>query len=130
MDKKKEAELTYRAALLDKRLKYLRSEFEKVVLLTTEMEKAKSTLKIEKNAEVLFPIGGGIMAFGTITDDKYIFPIGENYYIKVDRQTAQKRIEEKLEKIRQYYDMINEDVKKSEKELIEIMKEIRKLNAE
>jgi prefoldin alpha subunit len=128
MDKQKEAELTYKAAVLDKRLKYLRNELEKVVLLMTEMEKAKLALKIEKNAELLFPIGAGILGYATLKEKNFIFPIGGGYYIKLDAEETRKKIEENLEKTKQYYETINTEVKKAENELIEIMKEARKLN--
>ncbi|MEM4295517.1 MAG: hypothetical protein QXS91_01780 [Candidatus Anstonellales archaeon] len=79
MDKKKEAELAYRASLLDRSLKHLRNELEKVVLLLTELERAKATLNVKKNSDIIFPVGGGLLGYAILKEDIYLVPIGFGY---------------------------------------------------
>jgi prefoldin alpha subunit len=130
MDKQKEAELAYRASLLDRSLKHLRVELEKVVVFLTELERAKETLKTKKDSDIMFNVGAGIFGYAVLTKEEYLMPIGFGYYIKTTREEAIKKVEEQIEKTKSYYEKINAEVKKAESELINIMREAREAEEE
>jgi prefoldin alpha subunit len=122
----KEAQLAYRAQLLDQQLRHLRTELERIMLVLVELEKAKTAMQESKEeGEFTFQLGAGIMAKAMMQDEKFLVPIGGNYYIEMDKESSVKKIEDSIEKTRDYYDKINGEVKKAEQNLITIMKEAR-----
>ncbi len=119
-------ELAERATLLDQRLKILKADLEKIAALLIEFEKAKASIKgFMESEDSYVQIGAGIMVKAKINKDEVLVPVGAGYFIKTSPEKAIKKIDELIELTHKNHDKINEEVKKAERELIDIMKKVR-----
>ncbi len=119
-------ELAERATILDQRLKILKADLEKIAALLIEFEKAKASIKgFMENDDSYVQVGAGIMVKAKINKDEVLVPVGAGYFIKTSPEKAIKKIDELIELTHKNHDKINEEVKKAERELIDIMKKVR-----
>ncbi len=124
----KEAELTMRASAVDRELKALRAEVERVGMALIDLERAKKTIQEAKEgAEFLFPIGKFIVGKGTLASQNFLVNVGGQYYLELPPEKALEKIEQYLAETKSYSERLNGQIKEAEKELISIIKEARSL---
>lgn len=126
LNDQRKMEIAQEGDRLEKKLKYLRSELEKLTLLLVELEKAKASLTaVKKDKESLLSIGGDVLISAKIQEDQILFPIGAGYYVKLEPIQATEKIDFGLSKIKETYKKINEEVKISETHLIELLRKVQ-----
>ena len=123
MDEKEKAQIAREGQMLEGKLKYLKAELEKLTLTLVELEKAKATINGAKvNEEALVPIGADIMMAVEVKDEHVLVPLGAGYYVRMKKEDALKKIDEGLERLKEVYNRINEEVKASEGQLIDLLR--------
>ncbi len=124
-EKEERAELIRRGQILESKLKYLSNELEKLGLIMIELQKAKASISsLEKGNETLVGLGGDVLGIFNVSEIKFFFPLGAGYYLKVGREEALERVEKMLNSIEDNHKRLREEIKKSEKELVELIRDV------
>ncbi len=118
MDKSEKQELQQTIQYLEivnSQIKSLSQQTELLEMSSDEHEQAKKTLQhlqdLEPGDELLLPIGAGNFVFGTVKDPSQVFyGVGSNISTIVDRGSAMKKIEERLEEIEGALSKIGENL--------------------
>jgi prefoldin alpha subunit len=116
-----------RAGMLDARLRGLRENLERMAQLVMEFEIAKSGITELKagKADTLVNVGGGILAMAQMETKHVLAPMGGGYYASLLPDEAMGKIEKLITSARKNQEIINEEVKRIEKDLVGLLKEAR-----
>lgn len=116
-----------RAGMLDARLRGLRENLDRMAQLVMEFEMAKAGI-IELKAgkkDTLVNVGGGILASAQMDNRHVLAPMGGGYYASLPPDEAMAKIEKLIASARKNQEIINDEVKRIEKDLVGLLKEAR-----
>lgn len=121
------AQLNYEIAVYKEQIAMIKRETERISLTTVDLSNALSAVENLSADRVLFPIGGGAMVKGAVTETMVLVPIGAQYLLEMERKDAiaelKRRIEatkKAVERLTEEFDKIAEKLKKVSAQMQEV----------
>jgi len=117
--------VTYEAAIYREQLNMLRREMERISLSTLDLSNAASAVEALNTKEVLLPVGGGAYVKAKISSTDVLVPIGAEFVVETDKETAMVELKRRSEATRQAVTKLNEEFEKINKKLREVMTQLQ-----
>jgi len=106
------AQLNYEIAVYKEQIAMIKRETERISLTTVDLSNALKAVESLSADRVLFPVGGGAMVKGAITETKVLVPVGAQYMVEMERKQATEELKKRIEATKKAVDRLTEEFDK------------------
>lgn len=124
-----QAQLNYELAVYREQIAMIKRETERVSLTTIDLSNALKTVENLSKDNVLIPIGGGTLIRGSVADTKVLVPIGAEYMLEMDKESAREELARRIDATRKAVEKLNEEFNKIAKKLQEVSGQLQQMQA-
>jgi prefoldin alpha subunit len=122
--------VTYEAAIYREQLTMLRREMERISLTTLDLANAASAVEALKSKDILVPVGGGTYVKAKISSTEVLVPIGAEFVVETDRESAMAELKRRSEATRQAVTRLNDEFEKINRKLRQTMSALQGIESQ
>ena len=130
MTKQTAAQLNYEVAVYREQMQLIKRETERISLTTIDLTNALRAVENLEPNKVLIPIGGGAMAKGSVDEVKVLVPIGSQYLVEMEQESAREELEKRIEATKRAVTKLTEEFNKITKKLADVSTQLRTLQSQ
>lgn len=121
------AQLNYEVAVYKEQITMIKREAERISLTTVDLTNALKSIEELKSDKVLFPIGGGAMVRGNISETKVLVPVGAQYLTEMEKEEAADEIKKRVDATKKAVEKLTAEFDKIANKLREVSTKLRQI---